>query len=76
MAGIKLLFSLVPESVLLPAIGTLPRNSVAGHPPEVFMHASLADTESTATLPAKGENTTTAMAVKYLCLSTFSPTTP
>jgi len=34
---------LVAESVLFAALRTVPENAVAGHAPEVFIHAGLAD---------------------------------
>jgi hypothetical protein len=46
---------LIAETVLIPAIGALPGNAVAGHAPQVLMHAILADVEAAATAPAEQE---------------------
>ena len=46
--------SLVAESVLGAAVGTLPGDAVAGHAPLVFIHALLADGKAAPAAPAKG----------------------
>jgi len=46
---------LIAEPVLATTVRTLPGNSVAGHPPQVFLHAVLANAKTAATAPAKGE---------------------
>jgi len=45
---------LVPKPVESAAVGALPGDPVAGHAPEVFLHAFLADLESAPASPAKG----------------------
>jgi len=52
-----------------PAIRTLPGDSIAGHPPGVFIHAYLTDGKSTPALPAKRIDFLAAMAKVYF----FSP---
>jgi len=54
---------LVAVSVLAAAIRAFPGNPVAGHPPLVFIHASLADGESAPAIPAEHEHPSAAMAV-------------
>jgi len=44
---------LVAKAVLGAAIGTFPGYGVAGHAPDIFMHAFLADAETAAALPAE-----------------------
>jgi hypothetical protein len=44
---------LVAKAILLPTIRAIPGYPVAGHPPEVFIHAILADAEAAAALPEK-----------------------
>lgn len=56
-------FLLIAKTVLSTAIGALPGDPVAGHAPDIFMHAGLADAESTSTLPAKGKFLPTAVAL-------------
>jgi len=46
---------LIAEPVLAAAIGALPGDAVARHAPHIFVHAGLADAETAAALPAKGE---------------------
>lgn len=45
--------SLIAKSILPAAIRTLPGNGIAGHSPEVFMHAILTDAETASTCPTK-----------------------
>lgn len=45
---------LVSEPVEAAAVGALPGDPVAGHAPDVFLHAILADLESAPAGPAKG----------------------
>jgi hypothetical protein len=54
---------LVAVSVLPAAIRAFPGNSVAGHPPLVFIHTSLADGESAPAIPAEHEGLSAAMAL-------------
>ena len=46
---------LISEAVPIAAVGTLPDDSVAGHAPQILVHAILADTEAAAALPAEQE---------------------
>lgn len=46
---------LITETVLSAAIGALPGDPVAGHAPDIFVHAGLADAESASASPAKEE---------------------
>jgi len=43
----------------------LPGNSIARHPPDIFRHAILADTEAAATRPAKWNSGPAAMAYRF-----------
>ncbi len=44
---------LVAKPVLVAAIRAFPGYAVAGHPPKVFLHARLANSETASTPPAK-----------------------
>ena len=64
---------LIPESVLLSAVGALPGNAVTGHPPQIFLHAGHADTEAAPALPAEWERLPAAMTqTRCLHLPPFS----
>jgi hypothetical protein len=52
---------LVAEPVLGAAIGTLPGDAVAGHAPDILIHAGLADAEAAAAAPAEGLRPAAAM---------------
>ena len=54
---------LVAETILPPAIRAVPGNAVAGHPPEVFIHAVLTDGKAAATLPVETGGLVAAMAI-------------
>jgi hypothetical protein len=54
---------LIAEAVLIAAVGTLPGNAVAGHAPQILVHAVLADTEAAAALPAEDERLPAALAL-------------
>jgi hypothetical protein len=54
--------SLIPKPILVPTIRALPGDGVAGHPPNVFIHAFLTDVEAAAALPAKAKFPVAAMA--------------
>jgi len=51
----------------LAAVGALPGNTVAGHPPKVFQHAFLTDLKAATALPAEGEDTGAADALIGFC---------
>ena len=53
--------SLVAEAVLAAAVGALPGYTVAGHAPDVLVHARLAYPEAAAAGPAEGSCRTAAM---------------
>jgi hypothetical protein len=53
---------LIAESVLVAAVGALPRDAVAGHAPQILIHAILADAETAPALPAEHEFPAAAMA--------------
>jgi hypothetical protein len=44
---------LIPQAILTPAVRALPGDAVAGHAPEIFLHAILADGEPTPASPAE-----------------------
>lgn len=73
-AGRKLL---VAKSVITAAIRALPSDAVAGHAPDIFVHAHLADTESATALPTKWEVLPAAVAFadKLAALSSFASST-
>jgi len=52
-AGIDSVNLLITIAIPLTAVRALPCDSVAGHPPEVFQHAFLADLKPAATSPAE-----------------------
>jgi hypothetical protein len=54
---------LIPESILPAAIGALPGDAVACHPPCVFLHARLAYLEAASASPAKWEIHAAAVAI-------------
>jgi hypothetical protein len=66
--GLSLLVS-VP--VLFSAIRTLPGNSITGHSPEIFFHATLADGKSAPASPAKRRMLAAACAGDFFCHSAF-----
>jgi len=53
---------LIAESILLSAVRALPGDGIAGHPPDIFFHAALADAETAAAMPAKGKLSAAAIA--------------
>ena len=55
---------LVPKPILVPAIRALPGDGIAGHPPDVFIHAFLTDMEAAPALPAKAKFPAAAVAQK------------
>lgn len=65
---------LIAKTVLSTAIGALPGDPVAGHAPDIFMHAGLADAESTSALPAKREFLPAAVALleRFAAPASFS----
>ena len=69
------ILSLVPKPILVPAIRALPGDGVAGHAPYVFMHAFLADIETTATAPAKPKFLAAAVAPIIAVLAMLAPVT-
>jgi hypothetical protein len=46
---------LVAETIPIAAVGALPYNTVAGHAPQILVHAILANTEAAAASPAEHE---------------------
>jgi hypothetical protein len=62
---------LVSIAVLFPAIRALPGNAVTGHPPEIFLHATLADGKSAPASPAKWRMLAAAGAGTFFCQSAF-----
>jgi hypothetical protein len=54
---------LIAKSVLFTTIRTLPGNPVAGHTPNIFIHAFLAYGKPASAIPAKYKNLLTAMAL-------------
>jgi hypothetical protein len=54
---------LITESVHPAAIGALPGDMVAGHAPDIFLHACLADGEPAAAAPTEPEDAITAVAL-------------
>ena len=63
---------LVPKSILIAAIRTLPGDAVAGQAPNVFMHALLADLKSAAAAPAENKLPAAAMALIQRALAALS----
>jgi hypothetical protein len=61
-------YLLIPKPVLVPAVRALPGDGVAGHAPDVFMHAFLADIEAASTAPAEAKFLAAAVAL-MACLS-------
>jgi hypothetical protein len=59
------LLLLVAQTILPATIRTIPGNPVAGHPPEIFIHAVLADAETAPALPVKMRVLTATMAVGF-----------
>ena len=45
---------LISEAVLAAAVGALPGDAVARHPPDILVHADLADAETATAGPAEG----------------------
>jgi hypothetical protein len=64
---------LIPKPILLSAIRALPRNSIAGHSPNIFSHALLADTETTPALPTKRKIPTAAVARIVAVFAAIAP---
>jgi hypothetical protein len=64
--GFQATVLLIAEAVALSAIGAIPGDMVAGHPPDVFMHAALADGEAAATTPTEGEEAAAAVTLLLL----------
>jgi hypothetical protein len=62
-------FLLVAEAVLIATIRALPGDIVAGHAPQIFMHAPLADAETAAAAPAEAKCPVAAMAEMLLYMS-------
>jgi len=58
---------------LIPAIRALPGDGIAGHPPDVFMHALLAYMEPAPAAPAEAKFLTAAMAQKAGLYTAFAP---
>ena len=56
MKSPAIIFLLVAEPILIAAIGALPRDSIARHPPKIVLHTSLADTETAAASPTEPQN--------------------
>ena len=56
--------SLIPKPILVPTIRTLPGDSIAGHPPDVFCHTRLTYIKPAPAPPAKAEFLTAAVAGK------------
>jgi hypothetical protein len=46
---------LVAETIPIAAVGALPYNTVAGHAPQILVHAILANAEAAAASPAEHE---------------------
>ena len=55
-------YLLIPKPVLAAAVRTLPGNRIAGHPPDIFIHARLANIESASTTPTEPKRLSTAVA--------------
>lgn len=53
---------LVAKAILIAAIRALPGDEIAGHSPQVGMHATLADAETASATPAKCEYLAATMA--------------
>ena len=64
---------MIPKPILIPAIRALPGDGIAGHPPDVFIHALLADMETAAAAPAKSEFFLAAVAGKTLNNAALAP---
>jgi hypothetical protein len=65
---------LIAETVLIPAVGALPGNAVAGHAPQILMHAILTNAEPAAALPAEHEFLAAAHALQGAFATPSSPT--
>jgi hypothetical protein len=64
---------LVPQPILVPAVGALPGDGIAGHAPYVFIHTFLANMESTSTAPAKAKFFAAAVAQIIGVFAVFAP---
>jgi hypothetical protein len=64
---------LIAQSVLFPAVRALPGNSVAGHTPQVFFQAVLAQRKTASAMPAKGEFFLATMAALICGFISFFP---
>ena len=64
--------SLVPKTILIPAVRALPGDGIAGHPPYVFMHTFLTDMEAAPALPAETKLPAAAVAGKTGWPASFS----
>jgi len=58
---------------LIPAIRALPGNGIAGHAPNIFLHALLADTETATASPAKRKFLAAAVAQMGAWPAAFAP---
>jgi hypothetical protein len=56
---------LIAESIHSTTVRALPGNVVAGHAPDIFLHAGLADLKTAAAAPAKWMNPVAAMALLF-----------
>jgi hypothetical protein len=65
--------SLISKPVLVPAVRALPGDGIAGHPPDVFIHAFLTDVESAPAPPAEAEFPTAAVAGKAGLFTASAP---
>jgi len=64
---------LIAEPVLVPAVRALPGDGVAGHAPDVLIHACLADIEATSTVPAEAKLLGAAVALKAFLSAAPAP---
>jgi hypothetical protein len=64
---------LIAKPILISAVRALPGDGIAGHPPYIFFHTILADTETTPAPPAEAEFSAAAMASMLLFFAAFSP---
>jgi hypothetical protein len=62
---------LVAETVLPATIGALPGDPVAGHGPDIFMHAVLANAKAAAAAPAEWDRGPAAVALGPICALFF-----
>jgi len=67
------MMSLIPESVLIAALGTYPCYTVAGQPPKIFIHTILAYCKPASAGPAERGCFTAAVADPVFCSSPFAP---